>query len=76
MASQREWESVVWHFIADTLNTTSPEKIAEWIYDFPPDTPAQKKRWLKAISKVHGQAIKFAGENQVSQDLEYAHEPV
>ncbi len=37
MASQREWESVVWHFLADHLRSTSKERIKDWIYGLEPE---------------------------------------
>jgi len=63
MASQREWESVVWHYLGDSLKHQNPEVIKDWIYDFHPSTSTQEDRWLKAIEKVQSQIEKFAGEN-------------
>ena len=62
MATQREWESVVWHFIGDKLKEADSEEIKEWIYDFEPDTEAQERRWQNAITKVVTQIERFAGE--------------
>jgi len=63
MASQREWESVVWHFLGDTLKHESPNAIKDWIYDFVPSTPTQEDRWLNAVNKVQEQLERFAGED-------------
>ena len=63
MASQREWESVVWHFLGDHLRNTDNEYIKDWIYDFQPSTKTQDERWDSAVSKVYYQIQKFAGEN-------------
>ncbi|SVC24924.1 uncharacterized protein METZ01_LOCUS277778, partial [marine metagenome] len=41
MASQREWESVVWHFLGDHLRNTDNEYIKDWIYDFGPSTETE-----------------------------------
>ena len=62
MATQREWESVVWHFVGDNLKDADSNVIKEWIYDFEPNTPAQEKRWLEAIQKVQEQIERFTGE--------------
>lgn len=69
MASQREWESVVWHYLGDSLKNENPEAIKDWIYDFDPSTPTQEDRWLKAIKKVQSQVEKFAGSyNQCDEE--------
>ena len=70
MASQREWESVVWHFLADHLRNTSKERIKDWIYGLGPDTVAQEARWEKAISKVQNQLLRFAGDETCDEDCE------
>ena len=70
MASQREWESVVWHFLADHLRSTSKERIKDWIYGLEPDTVAQEVRWEKAISKVQNQLLRFAGDETCDEDCE------
>jgi hypothetical protein len=62
MATQREWESVVWHFVGDNLKDADPNVIKEWIYGFEPNTEAQEKRWLNAIQKVQEQIERFAGD--------------
>jgi hypothetical protein len=62
MASQREWESVVWHFLSDHLRNTDSEEIKDWIYSLEPDTPAQEKRWDRAVRKVYLQLQKFAAD--------------
>ena len=55
MASQREWESIVWHFLGDVLKASNPELIKEWILAYAPSTPAQETRWIKAIEQVQSQ---------------------
>jgi len=77
LGNQREMESVVWHFIADTLNETSPERIQEWFYSLPPSSAAQKKRWVKAISKVFNQAVRYAGDEQLedNKSVRYRYDP-
>ena len=71
MASQREWESVVWHYLGDILKHESPNVIKGWIYGFDPATPTQEDRWLKAIEKVQAQVEKFAGaSNACDEDCE------
>ena len=62
MATQREWESVVWHFVGDKLKDADSDEIKDWIYDFQPDTEAQERRWQNAIIKVIKQIDRFAGE--------------
>jgi hypothetical protein len=62
MASQREYESVVWHFLGDMLKTTDPAEVEDWFFNFVPTTNAQKNRWINAISKVQEQVEKFQGE--------------
>ena len=68
MASQREWESVVWHFLGDHLRNTDNEHIKEWISDFVPSTPTQEDRWASAISKVYYQLIKYAGDETCDRE--------
>ena len=68
MATQREWESVVWHFLGDHLKHADPYEIQEWIYTFVPNTPAQETRWLNAIQKVQEQIERFAGEGNSCDD--------
>lgn len=68
MASQREWESAVWHFLGDSLSHTDPEAIKDWIYGFQPTTPAQEDRWLKAIEKVQEQLDRFTGVGNECDD--------
>ena len=68
MASQREWESVVWHFLGDKLKQDYPDEIKEWIWGFQPSTPAQEKRWLNAIQKVQTQIERSAGEDNSCDD--------
>jgi hypothetical protein len=63
MASQREYESVIWHFLGDILKTAPTTEIEEWFYDFAPSTPAQDRRWVNAIAKVQQQVEKFQGES-------------
>jgi hypothetical protein len=63
MASQREYESVVWHFLGDILKTAPPAEVEEWFYDFVPNTDAQKNRWTNAISKVQKQIENFQGDD-------------
>ena len=71
MASQREWESVVWHFLSDTLKNTGPEEVKQWIFSYPPTTATQEDRWLKSINKVQQQLEHFAGEgNSCNDDCE------
>ena len=62
MASQREWESVVWHFLSDHLRSTDSEEIKDWIYSLEPDTQAQEERWERAVNKVFHQLQRFAGD--------------
>jgi hypothetical protein len=66
MASQREWESVVWHFLGDVLKSSSPELIKEWMWAYQPSTPAQETRWLKAIEQVQSQIERFMVEEDCS----------
>ena len=68
MATQREWESVVWHFLGDKLKNAESYEIKKWIYDFDPETEAQEKRWLNAIQKVQEQIERFAGEGNSCDD--------
>jgi len=68
MATQREWEAVVWHFLADKLRDTHPNEIKRWIYGFEPDTEAQEKRWNNAIAKVKGQVQRFADEETCEEE--------
>ena len=68
MASQREWESVVWHFLGDHLRNTDNEYIKEWISDFVPNTPTQEDRWASAISKVYYQLIKYSGDETCDRE--------
>jgi len=68
MASQREWESAVWHFLGDALKHADPEAIKDWIYGFQPTTPTQEDRWLKAIEKIQGQLERFAGVGNECDD--------
>ena len=68
MASQREWESVVWHFLGDYLNHADPEEIKEWIFALAPSTATQEDRWLKSINKVQQQLEHFAGEGNSCND--------
>ena len=68
MATQREWESVVWHFLGDKLKTAESYEIKKWIYDFDPETEAQEKRWLNAIQKVQEQIERFAGEETCEEE--------
>ena len=71
MASQREWESVVWHFLGDHLRNTDSEEIKDWIYSLEPDTQAQEERWGRAVDKVYLQLQKFAG-NETCEEGECA----
>ena len=68
MASQREWESVVWHFLSDTLKNTGPEEVKQWIFSYPPTTDTQEDRWVKSINKVEKQLEHFAGEGNSCND--------
>jgi hypothetical protein len=68
MATQREWESVIWHFLGDHLRKTYPNEIKEWIWGFEPNTPAQEKRWVNSIQKVQEQIERFAGEGNSCDD--------
>jgi hypothetical protein len=69
MATQREWESVIWHFLSDKLKQAYPDEIKKWIWGFEPSTPAQEKRWLNAIQKVQSQIERSAGtENSCDDD--------
>lgn len=68
MATQREWESVVWHFLGDKLKNSESYEIKKWIYDFDPETEAQEKRWLNAIQKVQEQIERFAGEETCEEE--------
>ena len=70
MASQREWESVVWHFLADHLRNTSNGQIKAWIYGLEPNTVTQEARWGKAIGKVQDQLLKFAGDETCDEECE------
>jgi len=71
MASQREWESVVWHFLGDHLRNTDSEEIKDWIYSLEPATQAQEERWERAVDKVYLQLQKFAG-NETCEEGECA----
>ena len=68
MATQREWESVVWHFLADKLKDATSAEIKEWIYYFEPDTEAQERRWENAIAKVLTQVERFAGDETCEEE--------
>ena len=69
MASQREYESVVWHYVGDQLKASPHSRIEDWFYNFVPETDAQKKRWENAIAKVQAQIEKFQGdENSCGED--------
>ena len=67
MASQREWESVVWHFLGDRLKNSAHEEVKDWIYGFAPSTSTQDERWEKAIDKVQQQLERFAGDEVCSE---------
>jgi len=67
MASQREWESVVWHFLGDRLKNSDHEEVKDWIYGFAPSTSTQDERWEKAIDKVQKQLERFAGDEVCSE---------
>ena len=67
MASQREWESVVWHFLGDRLKNSDHEEVKDWIYGFAPSTSTQDERWEKAIDKVQQQLERFAGDEVCSE---------
>ena len=68
MASQREWESVVWHFLGDHLRNTDDEHIKDWIFSSLPSTETQEDRWSSAITKVYQQVQKFADEEKCDND--------
>ena len=68
MASQREWESVVWHFLSDHLRNTDDEYIKDWIFNSPPSTETQEDRWESAINKVYHQIQQFAGDEKCDND--------
>jgi len=68
MASQREWESVVWHFLGDHLRNTDDEYIKDWIFSSLPSTETQEDRWSSAITKVYQQVRKFADEEKCDND--------
>ena len=72
MASQRDYESVVWHYIGDKLKTSSPSRIEDWFHSYAPQTDTQKKRWLNAITKVQSQIEKLQGEDNLCE--EWCHE--
>jgi len=68
MASQREWESVVWHFLGDHLRNTDDEYIKDWIFSSPPNTETQEDRWTNAVTKVYQQIQKFASDEKCDND--------
>ena len=65
MASQRDYESVVWHYMGDQLKTSTSSRIEDWFYSYAPQTDTQKERWENAIAKVQSQIEKFQGEDNL-----------
>ena len=68
MATQREYEAVVWHFLSDTLKNTPPHKVEEWFFALRPATHAQHKRWNDAIHHVLAQIGKYQGEEELCHE--------
>ena len=66
MASQREYESVVWYFLQEKLKNTSTPELYEYFYSSTnrPHTAHGHERFVKAIKRVQAQMGKFEGEER------------
>jgi len=66
MASQREFESVVWYWVRRHLEKASIEEVKDGFYSSSalPHTATQEKRFEAAIAKVTEQMVKFEGDER------------
>jgi hypothetical protein len=66
MASQREYESVVWYFLQKKLEEVTTSELYDHFYSSnnQPHTPHGHARFEKGVEKVLGQVTKFVGEER------------